>query len=505
MDETAPEKRAKKRKRRGTAARIAAAAFAAAALASLAAAGLRMHRAFLGRETVAEAQNWIFARIPRGEALAFDEYLGPVSRGVPCEPIFVQRLPEFWPGTRRGQAPDVAPGSIAFYFRNASFPGRLGNRHPASRALLPPFASNETAFARENVLVAAWKPSGRGVRPVFAQHDVELWAMRGPGGDASPWRPAPPADAPRIDLACPRPVSLVETGHAFRGAVLADAPLGAIDGLQVVGKRRSMQPPPDAAFAVFFHAAGTGPATICAEGRILSVKTRLDPGASAVLPLDRRALARASRTDPFPSFRVRMRGDDQTSLCIGFFARNAAEARRLLLEAGAKLPPPPGAGAPEEAGGPPRSAPADPSAAEAAVAAWRAGTGPEPVFACGLPLSLADALARLRLPPFVPAPGRRLPAWLPPGTWTVDVAFPEDLAPPDGATTLFAGQISPLRPVPAPPGAASGGSRVYAAEIRTGRGCRLEIDGAFEPGPALLAAGLSGAEIHWSPLRPRFW
>ena len=504
MDETAPAEPAGKRRRRGSAARIAAATFAAATLASLAASGLRMHRAFLGRETVAEAQNWIFARIPRGEALAFDEYLGPVSRGVPCEPVFVQRLPEFWPGTRRGQAPDVAPGSIAFYFRNASFPGRLGNRHPASRALLPPFASNETAFARENVLVAAWKPSGRGVRPVFAQHDVELWALRGPGGDASPWRPAPPPDAPRIDLSVPRPVSLVEGEHAFRGAVLADAPLGAIDGLKIVGRRRAMQPPPDATLAVFFHAAGTQPATIRAEGRILSAKTRLDPGESAVLPLDRRALARAARTDPFPSFRVRMRGDDQTSLCIGFFARDAAEARRLLREAGAKLPPESGAEAAGEAAGAARGAPADRTAVEEAVAAWRAGAGPEPVFACGLPLSLSDALARLRLPPFVPAPGHRLPAWLPPGTWTVEVAFPEDLAPPDEATKLFAGQISPLRPIPPPDGECDG-NRLYATEIRTRRGCQLEIDEDFPPGPALLAAGLSGAEIRWSPLRPRFW
>ena len=459
----------------------------AAAIASLAAAGLRMQRAFLRRDTLAEARNWTFSRFPGGAALAFDEYVGPVARGVPCSPVFVQRLPEFWPGTRRGKEPDAEPGSIAFYFRNASFPGRLGNRHPATRALLPPFASNATAFARDNVLVASWKPAGAGARPVFAQHDVELWALCGPRGDgASPWRPAPAPGAPAVDFEFPRPVSLVESEHAFRGALLADAPLGAIDGLKIVGKRREMQPPPDAALAVFLHACGAAPATVRAEGRILRAERRLAPGKWAILPLNRAACARAARADPFPGFRVRMKGDDQTSLCIGFFARDDAEARRLLRAAGAGLPPLVG----DEGI----------RAAEAAIAAWRAGTGPEPRFGCGLPVSFALALARLRLPPFPAHPGHRLPAWLPPGTWTVDVAFPSDIAPPDAETRLFVGQTAPFRPVET-----GDGRLVFATEVRSARGLQLEIDPDFAPGPALLASGLAGAEIRWSALPRRFW
>ena len=181
-----------------------------------------------------------------------------------------------------------------------------------------------------------------------------------------------------------------------------------------------------------------------------------------------------------------MKGDDQTSLCIGFFARDDAEARRLLRAAGAGLPPLVG----DEGI----------RAAEAAIAAWRAGTGPEPRFGCGLPVSFALALARLRLPPFPAHPGHRLPAWLPPGTWTVDVAFPSDIAPPDAETRLFVGQTAPFRPVET-----GDGRLVFATEVRSARGLQLEIDPDFAPGPALLASGLAGAEIRWSALPRRFW
>ena len=495
------ENRKTRRKTVRTAFRAIAAAVLAAAFCSLAAAGMRMQRAFLGRDTLAEAQNWIYARFPRGWNLAFDEYLGPTARDVPCVPSFEQRLPEFWPGTRRrGGPPGAATGAeTAFYLRNASFPGRLGNRFPASRRLLPEFASNETAFARSNALLAAWHPAPGGPRPVFAQHDIELWALCGPGGAASPWRVAPPAGAPVVDPAPKRPVALVENSHAFRGADVSPAPLGAIDGLKIVGKRRRMQPPPGAGAAVFYLAAGPAPVTVCAEGSLLNAKFVLSPGRWAVLPIPAKTFGRRAASDPFPGFRVRMRGDDQNSVCIGFFAKDEADALRLLRAAGADAPSP-GAtgGAPGGASGEAAdaaSAGAASSSADAAVEAWRAGTGPEPRLPCGVPFGIVEALARHRLAPFVPRAGRRLPVWLPVGEWAVEIEFHQDCASPAPETVVFAGQHGPLRKVPDP-----SGRLVFETSVRSKSGMQLEIDRDFRPGPALLAAGLAGAEIRWSAL-----
>ena len=209
-----------------------------------------------------------------------------------------------------------------YYVRQTAFSGRAfiseitGERHPKYQA-------GWTNFLANAILLREWKHLP-GYQTTFSQMPMELWGIIPKGAAfALPAPLAPRATAYRM-------------GPEHYDAAQGGDWLGAIDAIRTVGARKRVRfvPPRDGRplYAVTRHVGGSIPAKIKWEGCFAPREKTIEP---------RRADWFAYKPSPLDGFgniyvrtRVRMRGDDQTSLCLTTITADPAFAAELLTRGG---------------------------------------------------------------------------------------------------------------------------------------------------------------------------
>ena len=416
---------------RGRAAAAAAAVFAltAAAFVQASARGSRILSCFQSRDTRAECREWLAGSATADVRIALDRYVAQTLRGTPCQGESRSHMAESWP--EWAEDPDVASGRIRYALRNASFGGR-GIRTTED-------LENEAAFLADCPLLRAWSLAPGAVRTlVFAQPDVELRALPGPGTGGE--------DVP---VALDRPLLFAPGPRPFYDAV--GMAVGPVRAVHIAGQRHTVHPASDERrrWAVALALDGPPRGDIDWNGLFRPRRLALSAGGAAVFELDAGALRRAARRAVRPSARVRLRnGDDQATRCVAFLTADPAEVARALRRAGE-----PGAALRflRSAGDLPAAArveaflaaraagePADPAWEEAARAALAAADGRIGSVG-GAPLAALRDFAGLAVDAEALGADRRPPVFLPAGTW--EVRFRASGDPPDGL--FFEGQAGP--------------------------------------------------------------
>ena len=225
-----------------------------------------------------------------------------------------------------------SPGSIdpnnpghEYFVRQTLLPGRgfinntTGELHPKYQAGLSNFLSHAT-------LLREWKNSP-GYQPTFCQLPIELWSIEQPGDPVA----LPNAHAPRA-------TAYYMGAEAYDAAQGGDW-LGPVEAIRTVGRRKSVRfiAPADrsAVYAVTRHLKGQGDAKIKWEDLFEPAEKIIAPGKADYFICDcGKTAAWRSLGDIYLRTRVRMRGNDQTSLCLTTITHDPVYAAALLERGG---------------------------------------------------------------------------------------------------------------------------------------------------------------------------
>lgn len=193
----------------------------------------------------------------------------------------------------------------------------------ATGKLHPQYHDGWTNFLSNAILIRQW-PLLPGYQTTFAQLPVELWGIVPQGAAFARLAPlGPRATAYRM-------------GPELYDASLGGDWLGPIDAIRTVGARKTVRfvPPPDGRplFAVTRHAEGRESAKIKWEGCFEPRSREIEPGRADWF------IYSPGLLDGFGGIyvhtRVRMRGDDQTSLCLTTITADPVFAAELLARGG---------------------------------------------------------------------------------------------------------------------------------------------------------------------------
>lgn len=297
-------------------------AFSAVVLASVYRQGERMTSAFHRRETRAECQNWLSAATDGSSAIATDQYLGCIAHESSIPVVSAPYLDEHYPEMLSN--PDISTIAPRYFLWNRSFNGRFSQRHPFTGRLIPEAQRRHNRFLGECLRLKTWEISEGSIRPAFSQPDIELRMIPGP-------------DASEGSVSLPfhylRPALFRWSGHdlyAGDGAPL----LGPRTGIQTVSARRYVRPfLPDSCgsvWAVCCMEFGSENAEIRWSGGFAPRKAALSAGGAAAFRMKRGHDWSGADRDVRQGARLRMRGNDQTCLCLTDITGDAAEVAYLL-------------------------------------------------------------------------------------------------------------------------------------------------------------------------------
>lgn len=390
--------------------------------------GFRETSFFVRRETRAECNRWLSTSVTDDNDICIvsGNYVGQAFANTPCRTVVDGYLEEHYSSEFGREF--VRTNGVSYYLRNASAVGRRSQRHPFTRELDPEPKASLATFKNESMLLKSWCVSPGRHRPTFAQPDIELWHLRSAiDGEEN---------APDLPIWFARPILLAADGYNLQEA--PGAPLvGPEEALHTVGRRANVRFYADGSpvWAVTRHVAGNQPATIRWDHYALPRHATIEPGHAALFRMDSAALRSAAASDVFPSVRVRMKGDDQTSFCFTSITRDPVEAAFWLRTSGE----------PNQALNLLRetkileSSPA--ARIEAFLAAKACGTSPEEAWRqeaertvethtstntstiAGLQRHILDDFSRIRLQHVQIFPNLYLPVYLPAGTWRVKIRY----------------------------------------------------------------------------------
>ena len=500
-------------RRRFAAPLAAGAALLAAALVSGFFASERMLASFCVRDTRALARDALAEALPRDASVGLDGYASQAARGVTGSFTAAGRLQESYPGSL--DDPRIAAANLRYFLLDASHEGRPGRgRERFSGRPVPAVEAAVGAFRRDAPLLRAWTLPAGSVRPLFAQHDLELRLLPGDGAGRGL------ADVP-IPFA--RPVLALPFGVPLHGTS-GPAWFGPREALRAVGRRSTVDVPRDGVprWAVVRHAAPAGaPGRVGWKGAFRPVGgTELAPG-GAVAAAAPAASPRTLAPDLRQASRVRVRSaGGREEPCLVWLTSDPAEAALALRRAGrpaeglALLRAAPDAletgtgrvaaflcaGAAGETPDPAwREAAADAIAALAALrTSLRDGPFPGAATVCGVPFEALRDFARLRAEAVRTAPDPETPIFAPAGDYRLEVAFPPARAPQVVGHVLFEGQAEPFAPVDGVPADAPRA----AAPLHLETDCFLRFRADLPPPPPDDVPVFREVGISWDPLEP---
>ena len=312
---------------RGAAARgrkFAGFAVASAGLALCAAAGLppanRVARQFSSIETRSLARRWLEMASNPDTRFAAGRFASPSLRGgrITTAAVFGDAESRW----RDGVIDPDDPGH-EYFMRQTLFPGR-GFVSNATGELHPRYKAGFSNFLDHAVLLKEWK-NAPGYSPTFCQLPLQMWAIARRGDPMA--LPAPLA--PRATAYC--------MGQEPYDAAQSGDWLGPIEALRTVGARKRVRfVPPEgggAVYAVTRHLKGLAPAKIKWEGLFEPREKTIAPG-EADWFIYRPGAMPPAFGDFCERTRVRMRGNDQTSLCLTTVTSDPVYAAELLLRGG---------------------------------------------------------------------------------------------------------------------------------------------------------------------------
>lgn len=300
--------------------RLAAAAqviLLAVAIVHNAAGGLRMASAFGQHDTRALLRGWLARCGPADARIGYEPYAEPVAEHWNTRPICTPKVERMSPAAFE----DLR---LAYEVCAPGMTGR-GLRHPWTRARYATGAAHYTAFTNRATLLRRSSITP-GIRPMFAQIDVELWGL------PSRAEAAPVAD---ISLVMNRP-ALLSPGEERLVAPAWDAGAGPGAGLRLSRRRGqvALNPPPgERGYAVALNTGGPRAAQV-QWGRLMRPRAAtLPPGSAAAFQTDG-ARGRLARWNVLPTADVRLARPDADAATSVLPAASAAHAARLLIAGG---------------------------------------------------------------------------------------------------------------------------------------------------------------------------
>ena len=293
-------------------------------------AGARMVSAFQRADSRVVAWHDLYRMGGAEATTGFDTYLERVGWGQPFERRKMMCLPfhaEIWSGMKAGTGEGLP---FAYYLRNVRYEGRAVRRNLLTGELLPEVAESVETFGAMCAPLAAWRMAGGGVYPVFAQPDMELWAV--PEGTGAG---EPPVDVP---VCLERPFLLDEGVENIFGGWQADA-FGPQKAAKAIGKRTTLVPGMGGAAEVFLVAESVGAQGACRmafDGPVDPRRVELtgNGGGAAVGTADGKALERLGGASLQPGIRFRVRGDERDGVHFVVATPDVARAAHLLRRAG---------------------------------------------------------------------------------------------------------------------------------------------------------------------------
>lgn len=304
--------------------RFAGVAVSAAGLALSAALALpaanRVARQFSSIETRNVARRWLEMTSNPGARFAAGRFASPALRGgrITTATVFGDAERRWRPGFI-----DPANPGHEYFVRQTLFPGR-GFIDNATGALHPQYAAGWSNFLDHATMLREWKNTP-GYQPSFCQLPLEMWATT-------------TADTPfaRLRPLCRRATAYYMGQEAYDAAQGGDW-LGPIEAIRTVGARKHVRfvPPVGggAVYAVTRHFKGLQSAKIKWESAFEPRERVIEPGRADYFVYERGALPPAF-ADFCVRTRVRMRGNDQTSLCLTTITSDPVYAAELLARGG---------------------------------------------------------------------------------------------------------------------------------------------------------------------------
>jgi hypothetical protein len=284
-----------------------------------AARGARMASAFGQHDTRTTLRDWLARCGPEDARIGYEPYTESVADRWNKQPVCtpkVERMP-----TEAFEAHQLVYQVCA--------PGMTGRglRHPWTGARYATGAAHYATFTNRATLLrrASITP---GIRPTFAQIDVELWGL--PSGREDP---PPAAD---ISLELNRPI-LLASGEERLVAPAWDAGAGPGTGLRLSRRRGQVAfhvPSGGSGFAVALNTGGSRAAQVRWDRLMRPRAATLAPGSAVGFQTDG-AQGRLTCWDVRPTAGVRLSRPDPDDSIVVLPAVSAAHAARLLIAGGA--------------------------------------------------------------------------------------------------------------------------------------------------------------------------
>ncbi|MBQ7666918.1 MAG: glycosyltransferase family 39 protein [Kiritimatiellae bacterium] len=281
---------------------------------------IRVSRQFSSIETRNVARRWLEMTSNPGSRFAAGRFASPALRGgrITTATVFGDAERRWRPGFI-----DPANPGHEYFVRQTLFPGR-GFIDNATGALHPQYAAGWSNFLDHATMLREWRNTP-GYQPSFCQLPLEMWATT-------------TADTPfaRLRPLCRRATAYYMGQEAYDAAQGGDW-LGPIEAIRTVGARKHVRfvPPVGggAVYAVTRHFKGLQSAKIKWESAFKPRERVIEPGRADYFVYERGALPPAF-ADFCVRTRVRMRGNDQTSLCLTTITADPVYAAELLARGG---------------------------------------------------------------------------------------------------------------------------------------------------------------------------
>lgn len=280
----------------------------------------RMMNAFAWQDTRYSMRNWLTICSNPKARIASERYATPSLRGkrIKSAEVFGEAEQLWIPSWV-----DVNNPGHEYFSRTATHDGR-NHRSPLTGKLYQEFQDGWDNFVKHANLLKTYDIT-KGIRPTFAQVEIELWGIRHTN------------DVMRLpEPLAPRGEVFYFGGETYYYGTGNDF-IGPIESIKTVGKRaRVRMTPPGSGkplFAVTRHITGKIPAKIIWENLFEPREATIQPGKADwfILSSDK---ANAACGDIQPHTRIRMKGDDQTSLCLTTITDNPAYVAELLTRGG---------------------------------------------------------------------------------------------------------------------------------------------------------------------------
>lgn len=284
--------------------------------------GMKMASAFSSIETRSAASARTGGCAPLNSKYIFESY---VSSGFP---FFIARnsLSEITTVAKIEKMAALCSDlpECDYFFRAVNMHGR-GNIDPFTGKLFPSRQRALDDYLSKSILLESWSISP-GLRPMFSQVDLELYAYR-------------PSFTNFVDVPLPQPAPIVMLSgrYGYTGCRVSskNGLFGPVEAIGIVGKRTNIEfdPLPDGKkyYAVAVNLTGGTDFDVDWTRGFLPLRQKV-PAGRAVLFTSTDKLSCAC--DAVPSSKVRMRGDDQHSQCIAVITPNGDVAARVLRRFG---------------------------------------------------------------------------------------------------------------------------------------------------------------------------